>query len=73
MDFGGDLLSDGEPGLGVQVQALGVADEHVHDPVWVADAGYIGIEVLLSRGADHVDLGPKLSNRGVGAALLIGL
>jgi hypothetical protein len=37
--------------LGVHVQALGVADEHVHHPVWVADARYVGIEVLLSCAA----------------------
>ena len=47
-DVVGDLLGDGESALGVEVQSLGVADEHVHYAVWVADAGDVGFEVLPS-------------------------
>jgi hypothetical protein len=68
----GNFLGRGEALLGVDPDALGVADEHAEDLVLVADAGDIARQRLRARRADHIQPGPELATRRVGAALLVG-
>jgi hypothetical protein len=68
----GHRLGDRVPALGVELDALGVADQHVDDAVGIADGGDVVIERGRDGLADHLDVGPDLAAGGVGASLLVG-
>lgn len=66
-----DLAWDGVSGLGIDGEALCIADEHVGHTVGVADAGDVVRERLPSGRAQYLDAGPAGLGGGIGAELLV--
>lgn len=67
----GHRLGDGEALVRVDLDPLGIADQHVHHPVRIADAGHVVVQGQRQGCALDAHLRPELPTGRVGPTLLI--